>query len=308
MKLSTRDKKVLLMFLGVLFLTVSYLFVYRPQMEQADLIEAENVPLQEELQELLELAKNKTEYVETTEQLKEKILEFAEQFPSDVKAEDAIVLARNMENVMDIRISNVGFSEKVFITSLDGEDGQNALEAPDQTLMEQANETSREQINEIEGVQETEIINIAAETDLASTSLYRNQVTLEFQCTYDSLKRAVKYLAQQSGRMTMDHVNASYDNTTGNLSGSMTVNMFSMTGISREYQEPDAGAVPYGTDNIFGTIEITDILNQIAQQLPDQAAEEGVAEESGQTAESAEGVPAETQDTGAEGALAKTGQ
>ena len=63
MKLSTRDKKILLMFLGVLFLTVSYLFVYRPQMEQADLIEAENVPLQEELQELLELAKNKTEYV-----------------------------------------------------------------------------------------------------------------------------------------------------------------------------------------------------------------------------------------------------
>ena len=55
--------------------------------------------------------------------------------------------------------------------------------------------------------------------------------------------------------MTLDNVNASYDTSTGNLTGTIIVNMFSMTGTDNSYSEPDAGDVAYGTDNIFGTIE-----------------------------------------------------
>ena len=65
----------------------------------------------------------------------------------------------------------------------------------------------------------------------------------------------VDYLADQTGRMTLDNVNASFDSSTGNLSGSITVNLFSMAGTGQTYTEPDAGSVAYGTDNIFGTIE-----------------------------------------------------
>ena len=85
--------------------------------------------------------------------------------------------------------------------------------------------------------------------------LYRTQVTLQFNGTYAGLKKAVLYVADQSGRMTLDNVNASYDTSTGNLTGTIIVNIFSMSGTVRTYTEPDAGSVAYGTDNIFGTVE-----------------------------------------------------
>ena len=80
---------------------------------------------------------------------------------------------------------------------------------------------------------------------------------MQFNGTYKSLKEAVKYLADQSGRMTLDNVNASFDSSTGNLTGTMTINIFSMTGGSTSYSAPDAGSTVYGTDNNFGTIENT---------------------------------------------------
>ena len=88
-----------------------------------------------------------------------------------------------------------------------------------------------------------------------SPVLYRTQDTMQFTGTYASLKDMVDYLADQTGRMTLDNVNASFDSSTGNLSGSITVNLFFMAGTGQTYTEPDAGSVAYGTDNIFGTIE-----------------------------------------------------
>ena len=88
-----------------------------------------------------------------------------------------------------------------------------------------------------------------------SPVLYRTQDTMQFTGTYASLKDMVDYLADQTGRMTLDNVNASFDSSTGNSSGSITVNLFSMAGTGQTYTEPDAGSVAYGTDNIFGTIE-----------------------------------------------------
>ncbi|RHS61137.1 hypothetical protein DW958_15475 [Ruminococcus sp. AM46-18] len=90
---------------------------------------------------------------------------------------------------------------------------------------------------------------------LTTPVLYRTQDSMQFTGTYASLKDMVDYLADQSGRMTLDNVNASFDSSTGNLTGSITVNLFSMAGTGKTYTEPDAGSVAYGTDNIFGTIE-----------------------------------------------------
>ena len=263
MKISTRDKKILLMFLGVLFLVLSYFFVYKPQLEEAQNIEAENIPLQTRLDELLEMAKNKEFYVQETQEMQSKILEYCSVFPADIRPEDGIVLVQNMESDMDMQISNVGLGQREFISSLDGSTEGDQGDYVDETLMEQANESTQEQINEIEGVEETPEVSGQSDVSngidmisaLFSPTLYRTQDTIQFVSTYDSLKKAVKYLAAQSGRMTLNNVNASFDTTTGNLTGTMTVNLFSMTGAGTDYNEPNAGKVPYGTDNIFGTIE-----------------------------------------------------
>ena len=263
MNISMRDKKLLLMFSGVAVFGLGWFFGYRPQMEEAANIEAANKPLEERLSNLLELAGNRDFYISETENAQNKINEYVSKFPSDVKEENGIVLAQNIENSLGMQISNVGIATKEFVASIDGSTEEEIAEQ-NETMSEQANSQTREQIDEIEGTDSkaAEELQNAADITAAladSTSqtpvLYRTQDTLEFTGTYANLKDVVAYLAEQTGRLTVDNMNASYDTSTGYLTGSIVVNMFSMTGTGNIYTEPDAGQVAYGTSNLFGTLE-----------------------------------------------------
>ena len=271
MSISTRDKKILLMFSGVAVFAAGYFFGYRPQMSKAEEIETASVPLETRLNELLEMAKNKEFYVEETSKYNQEVSDYVVQFPADVKEEDGILLARDMENTLDMEVSNIGISTRDFIASLDGSTEEEIGELIDQTLSEKANEQTQEQIDEIEGTDtkaeealadatEAAVSDAADLTDL--TVLFRRLDTLQFNGTYDSLKDAVDYLASRSGRMTLDSVDASFDASTGNLMGTITVNMFSMTGTGSTYTEPDAGSVALGRKDLFGTIETAETDNE----------------------------------------------
>lgn len=263
MNISMRDKKLLLMFSGVAVFGLGWFFGYRPQMEEAANIEAANKPLEERLSNLLELAGSRDFYISETESAQNKINEYVAKFPSDVKEENGIVLAQNIENSLGMQISNVGIATKEFVASIDGSTEEEIAEQ-NETMSEQANSQTREQIDEIEGTDSKVAEELQNASDIAaaqadSTSqtpvLYRTQDTLEFTGTYANLKDVVAYLAEQTGRLTVDNMNASYDTSTGYLTGSIVVNMFSMTGTGNTYTEPDAGQVAYGTSNLFGTLE-----------------------------------------------------
>lgn len=271
MSISTRDKKILLMFSGVAVFAAGYFFGYRPQMSKAEEIETASVPLETRLNELLEMAKNKEFYVEETSKYNQEVSDYVAQFPADVKEEDGILLARDMENTLDMEVSNIGISTRDFIASLDGSTEEEIGELIDQTLSEKANEQTQEQIDEIEGTDtkaeealadatEAAVSDAANLTDL--TVLFRRLDTLQFSGTYESLKDAVDYLASRSGRMTLDSVDASFDASTGNLMGTITVNMFSMTGTGSTYTEPDAGSVALGRKDLFGTIKAAETDNE----------------------------------------------
>lgn len=264
MKISMRDKKILLMFLGVGFFAAGYFIGYRPQMEKAEMLQISNIPLQERLNSLMEMAGNKEFYIEETNALQEQIEQYTSEFPADIKQEDGIVLSSDMEKTLDVEIANVGLGSREFIASLDGSTEDELIQMPEQTLSEQANEQTQAQIDEIEvtDTQAEEELQAAAQAELENLldqtsipALYRTQDTMQFTGTYSSLKEMVDYLERQSGRMTLDNVTASFDSATGNLSGSITINLFSMSGTGKSYIQPNAGSVAYGTKNIFGTIE-----------------------------------------------------
>ena len=279
MSISMRDKKLLLMFSGVAVFGLGWFFGYRPQMEEASNIEAANKPLEERLSNLLELAGKRDFYISETEDAQNKINEYVAKFPSDVKEENGIVLAQNIENSLGMQISNVGIATKEFVASIDGR-SEEEIEEENETMSEQANAQTREQIDEIEGTDSQAAEDLQKASDAAagrtddSTSqtpvLYRTQDTMQFTGTYANLKDVVAYLAEQTGRLTIDNMNASYDTSTGYLTGSIVVNMFSMTGTGNTYTEPDAGKVSYGTGNLFGTLE-----QAAAAQADQTSGEEG---------------------------------
>ncbi len=303
MNISMRDKKLLLMFSGVAVFGLGWFFGYRPQMEEAANIEAANKPLEERLSNLLELAGNRDFYISETENVQNKINEYVSKFPSDVKEENGIVLAQNIENSLGMQISNVGIATKEFVASIDGSTEEEIAEQ-NETMSEQANSQTREQIDEIEGTDSKAAEELQNASDIAaaqadSTSqtpvLYRTQDTLEFNGTYANLKDVVAYLAAQSGRLTIDNMNASYDTSTGYLTGSIVVNMFSMTGTGNIYTEPDAGQVAYGTSNLFGTLERAAAAN--AAQTSEENGSDGQSD-NGQEGENTDETAAPADDQG----------
>lgn len=303
MNISMRDKKLLLMFSGVAVFGLGWFFGYRPQMEEAANIEATNKPLEERLSNLLELAGNRDFYISETENAQNKINEYVSKFPSDVKEENGIVLAQNIENSLGMQISNVGIATKEFVASIDGSTEEEIAEQ-NETMSEQANSQTREQIDEIEGTDSKAAEELQNASDIAaaqadSTSqtpvLYRTQDTLEFNGTYANLKDVVAYLAEQTGRLTVDNMNASYDTSTGYLTGSIVVNMFSMTGTGNTYTEPDAGQVAYGTSNLFGTLEQAAAAN--AAQTSEENGSDGQSD-NGQEGENTDETAAPADDQG----------
>lgn len=303
MNISMRDKKLLLMFSGVAVFGLGWFFGYRPQMEEAANIEAANKPLEERLSNLLELAGNRDFYISETENAQNKINEYVAKFPSDVKEENGIVLAQNIENSLGMQISNVGIATKEFVASINGSTEEEIAEQ-NETMSEQANSQTREQIDEIEGTDSKAAEELQNASDIAaaqadSTSqtpvLYRTQDTLEFNGTYANLKDVVAYLAAQRGRLTIDNMNASYDTSTGYLTGSIVVNMFSMTGTGNIYTEPDAGQVAYGTSNLFGTLERAAAAN--AAQTSEENGSDGQSD-NGQEGENTDETAAPADDQG----------
>ena len=167
MNISMRDKKLLLMFSGVAVFGLGWFFGYRPQMEEAANIEAANKPLEERLSDLLELAGNRDFYISETENAQNKINEYVSKFPSDVKEENGIVLAQNIENSLGMQISNVGIATKEFVASIDGSTEEEIAEQ-NVTMSEQANAQTREQIDEIEGTDSKAAEELQNASDIAA--------------------------------------------------------------------------------------------------------------------------------------------
>lgn len=255
-KMSMRDKRILLMLLGIVVFVLGYFLVFQPQMAKAEEIEAQNVPLREKLNQLVEIEENQDYYISETNKYNQHVTDYTNMFPSDVKEEDAVLLGKGMEDKLGMWIFKMDFADQEFVASLDTSGLNNGSEGDDSTLSEQANQPTKDQINEIEGTDGTETdTSVAPDSlDLNSVALYRVKNTMEFNGTYQELKDLVDYLAADASRLTIDSVDIDFSASTGDLGGTVVVNMYSMTGTGRTYTTPDISSVVLGNHNLFGTL------------------------------------------------------
>ena len=168
-----RDKRILLMLLGIVVFVLGYFLVFQPQMAKAEEIEAQNVPLREKLNQLVEIEENQDYYISETNKYNQHVTDYTNMFPSDVKEEDAVLLGKGMEDKLGMWIFKMDFADQEFVASLDTSGLNNGSEGDDSTLSEQANQPTKDQINEIEGTDGTE-----TDTSAAPDSLDLNSVAL----------------------------------------------------------------------------------------------------------------------------------
>ena len=269
-KLSMRDKKLLLIFLGIAVFALGYLLVFHPQMDKAEALRAENVPLREKLNELKEIEENKDFYVSETAKYNDQVNAYLAMFPVDVKEEDAILLGKRMEDKLGISAAGMDFSDMQLVASMDGSASYSSQD-DQQTLSEQANEPTQDQINQIEGIMDqSESGRTDIDVSSEDVSLYRMQNTITFNCTYDELKNIVDFLASEKTRMTIDSVNVTFSSSTGELGGTIVVDMYAMTGTGQEYTESNTSPVKSGNKNLFGTVSSNQKKSDSTEEQKDE--------------------------------------
>lgn len=66
-------------------------------------------------------------------------------------------------------------------------------------------------------------------------------------------------LEDKENKKSISNLSLSYEEQTGNIRGSMVVNMFSLTGTERTYESPSIPGIGVGTDNLFKSSETLNV-------------------------------------------------
>lgn len=281
MKVSKRDILLLLGFLGILAAVCSYLFVFQPTTEKNEALVQENKQLEERIADLQSKKENRDTYESETARMRREMEEIYQLFPVDVREENAILLAINQELLSPMEVESVTIDALLEVPIVEAQDP----DMPDATY-------EIEEVEEIEdatGTQDPTTVEADVTHDASGANpfnlMYR-RATINYGVSYEGLKRSVKNICMQTDRMVINNLTVVYDEQTGLLKGSTTVDLFCVPGQEgKEYEEPDFGGVLLGTNNIFGTRVIRSEGN-----LPNL--EEGAENEEGENAEGEAEEPA----------------
>lgn len=211
LKMSNRDKKLIMYLGGILLPVLIYVFVFTRFQNGAADLRAENDILSRKVSDLEMLEEQQDYFENEIDAMKTRKAEIVKEFPAQVFQEDQIVFSRNLTSAAGMSVNQVTFGETEQFAIL--EDGDSYMAAS------------------------------------------RVPAGLSFQVSYDGLKRGLEYILNHEDRMTVQDMSVSYDNSTGNLSGTMNINMYAISGTDNTYSGPSVPGVPTGTPNIFQTLE-----------------------------------------------------
>ena len=231
-KLSDKDAKMLFLFLTIVVIVGTYFLVYSKNMKRASEISKENQTLQETLNALEIMEGEEVQKRQQIEDLTAQTQEILSKFAGGMTTQQIISVLNEMENYVDMTIPEETFIlNDVFYT-----------QSGEQTDAAAAGEMTEEQIE-------------AAGVNTASNIVaYKSSVSISFSTTYKNLKKAVDFINSYKDRMVIDKIALSYDSSNGNLSGTMDINFYSVTGTDKEYKDPDIDGINIGVKNIFGSL------------------------------------------------------
>lgn len=240
MKLTQRDKKLLLVALSLAVFAISYFFIYQRNVNEAEEIRTSNEALKSKVQELTQMQAQAKEKKAETKKMRGEIEEIEGKFPADLNTADIILLLDEMEQEAGMQISSSAFTEHQIFYPNSVQDSGTA--SGSQTAGTPAAGSGTDtagtlQVNKFTGMKST--------------------VSISFKTTYEGLKKAIDYINKNPDRMTIGDLSTTYDTATGNLTGSMTVNLYMLSGtaIQKTYEPPNMNDIKTGRDNIFGTLK-----------------------------------------------------
>lgn len=235
--ITKRDKKMLLYAAGILSVVLVYVFVVSPGQDKRAELKSEAAALEAELEQAEQHVKMQEYYEQETAVMQAQIDEVLAAFPADIKEETAIMYADMLENKSDIHIPGISVGAENLLYTLGQDSGEN--------------------VN-------------------GGVSLYGTQIAYSFTVPYEDMKQVIRTIQEDEEQRNVETITLSYEAGSGELAGSMTVNMYSVTGTDKPYIAPDVPPMSLGTENIFGTVEHTGEADYVQE---DDSADEGTDSE-----------------------------
>lgn len=242
MQISDRDKKILIVFVGILIFALVYYFPIRGYMDNTDKLKTENISLNPKLTDLQGKAARESEIKNETANLRSKTANTIAKFPSLLQTENEIMDMVELENELKIEIPSITVNDPVEVqTSV-------SVEAVPETVQPEG-----------EGEASVEASDDAFVAPVAETAskyiLYNLSTNINYKGGYENLKELLDKISGSSDKKSINTVSLTFDEKTGNLDGNITYDSYYLAGSDRPYEEVITKTIKHGTKNIFGTVD-----------------------------------------------------
>jgi len=215
MKLGAKEKNLIIGLLGIIIAAVVWMFVASPLKDKKDALVNENASLKVTKDEYEAVNAQRKKYEEGITTLTNERATLLEAYPAGMAREDEIMYWANMErtNAGQLALTNIVMNnlEEVFAEDYKASSGEGATQL----------------------------------------HLYKAPVSYTYLSTYEGLKNMVKYVFAQEDKKSIEGLEASFNESTGNLEGSLNVNMYYMVGTGNEVVPVKIPTVPTGVNNVF---------------------------------------------------------
>ncbi len=237
MKLSERDKKLLLVLLIVAIVCIPYFFVIQPLLDKCNALNKEIGELQSEVSYREKLAEQEGEYesaAESLEYVKETLLS---RFPSELPQEASILFMHNTEQMIPLSLYQVAFGDDVA--------AQVTSDAEAQAIDEVEKETG--------DVTNDSVIQDNTQTTGLGGGLtaIQAQTRFAYDAGYDEFKNFLKYVMDYNDRMVISELDASFSAEMNLVSGNFTLQQYALSGSGREEVSVAEPNLLQGTTNVF---------------------------------------------------------
>lgn len=227
--MNQNNVKIILFLLAVLLVGGSYLYIFKPNKEEKQALDAEIAALETKLADLQSKEKDRDMYVAQTKEFNEQFDEIVAYFPADLNQEVSVMFIKGAEEARDggFNVSSIGLGRPSEFYTL----GSNTV-APATTDV-------------AEGEEPVAVV----ETNTGYTC-YQAAFPISYKGSYEGIKELIDYVMNYKYRMNISTINVNYDANADEYAGSITLNAYSVNGNGREADTIDVD-VEEGVDNIF---------------------------------------------------------
>lgn len=253
MSISERDKKILIVFVGILIFALVYYFPIRSYTEDAEKLNTENVGLTAKLAELEAKVARESEIKAETTKYEADTLALVAKFPSFLQVENEIMDIVGLEKELKVEVPLITVNTPVEMKGSDTPEAETTQAPPQEVAAEEAPEAAPEEASATEApaADETGVAPAAAN----KYKLYDMSTNINYKGGYDSLKKFLDKIAKSTDKKSINSVSLTFDNKTGNLDGNIVYDSYFLAGSDRPYEEIITKTIRHGTKNIFGTVD-----------------------------------------------------